>query len=156
MSYCVSYLQFFISYKLRSGVGTDPLSSHSLTHLTSDLHPGNLHLPTTHPSPSHTSHWTHNLSSKSDTLLAPYAPEDFGKNQQSRERWRGVSRGVRVGGCEFGEGVGEESVSSIMETLMRTPVTGGGEGRRERKNVYDPKVTMDMRHKRVYMNSNVV
>ena len=152
MSYCVSSVSFFISYKLRSGVGTDPLSSHSLTHLThltSDLHSDTLHLPTTHPSPPHTTHWTHNLSSKSDTLLAPYAPEYFGKNQQSRERWRGESRGVRVGGCEFGEGVGEESVSSIMETLMRTPVTGGGEGRRERKNVYDPKVTMDMRHKQV-------
>ena len=57
------------------------------------------------------------------------------------------------GGGERGEEVGTESVSSIMEGLMRTPVVpvtggGGGEGGRKRER-QDPRVVMDMRHKQV-------
>ena len=63
-------------------------------------------------------------------------------------------------GCEERVGVGE-SVSSIMEVLMKTPVVpvagerggGGGEGgeKREIRGHQDPRVVMDMRHKQVCM-----
>ena len=47
-----------------------------------------------------------------------------------------------------------ESVSSVMETLMRTPVVpvAGGDKRgrkKERGGHQDPRVVMDMRHKQV-------
>ena len=63
-----------------------------------------------------------------------------------------------MGGWEAGEGVKgdqgegeEESVSSIMAALMRTPVTEEVTKRekRERKYDRDPRVTMDMRHTQV-------
>ena len=51
-----------------------------------------------------------------------------------------------------------ESVSSVMETLMRTPVVpvAGGRDKRGRKKErgdhQDPRVVMDMRHKQVIQN----
>ena len=68
-------------------------------------------------------------------------------------------------GQDWGEGDVRENVSSIVEALMKKPVSSRGGGRRENGErrggageCSDPRVTMEMRHKqvKVYMYSCIV